>query len=542
MQKRKHLMGRILLKRIAAVCIALVVMCSAIVSEPFTMQAYAKTPTEASGFNGMTYKDWCQSMSKYSGMRDSGCRVTAYAKMIAEAGYTQVTNPDKFFEWARTQKTDSNKPYFDLDDAYENTSFGVPLTKYITKQGGNIKLITEMSIVGKKKTDIAKTIMGYLNKNSKYYCILSCMDAKNGFHTSYVGRADSLAAKTPVLLDSAPRKKGSGTYGNIVKYTDYTSDTFTKLRIYEISAPVKGNPVFTVKLDPANNTSAQTFYVKYGKGIYKDKACKTALTKVAVPKLKNYTFQGYYTGKNGAGTQCINASGKITCNNKAFTKNATLYAYWKKVETITGPKIAVTSSPTTLKAGSSFGLRGTITAPSSAKLTRVNSYVINSKGKTVLSAVDKVNTTSFNIQKGNINQQLKFGKLGAGTYTLKITATNAKETKSYTKKFVVIAKPKLSMTSAPSSIKKGSSYGLRGTITAASNAKITKVNSYIIDSKGKTVQSAVDKVNTTSFNVQKGKINQNLKFGKLAKGTYTLKITATNAAGTTTYTKKFTVK
>lgn len=105
---------------------------------------------------------------------------------------------------------------------------------------------------------------------------------------------------------------------------------------------------------------------------------------------------------------------------------------------------------------------------------------------------------------------------------------------------VVEKKPTIDVTSAPSSIVLGNSFGLRGTITA--NAKITRVDAYIINSSGKTVQSKYDTPNSTSFNIKNGKINQGLKFGKLAKGTYTLKITAKNSAGTTTYTKKFTVK
>lgn len=332
--------------------------------------------------------------------------------------------------------------------------------------------------------------------------------------------------------------KWRGTYGNIINYKKYTANKFTNLRVYKVSSPIKNNIVLKVTLDPQNGGSKQYLYEKYGVGIYSNSSCKTKAISVFVPKKSGYTFGGYYTEKSGKGTQYVNASGKILLNSKSVTKATSLYAYWKKPVVAKKPTISVTSAPATLKKGSSFGLRGTISA--NVKITRVDAYIINSSGKTVQSKYDTPNETSFNIKNGKVNQELKFGSLAEGTYTLKITAKNSAGSTSYEKKFTVVGNPKISITSAPTSIKKGSSFGLRGTITA--NAKITRVDDYIINSSGKTVQTKYDTPNVNSFNIKNGKVNQELKFGKLAKGTYTLKITAKNMAGTTTYTKKFTVK
>jgi len=451
-ERTKHYEKRKLTKKIISVCVAVFVMFSALLSDAYTLQAEAKAPTKGSGFDGLVYQEWCQKMSKYAGLQKGGCRVTTYTKMLYEAGYTQVTNPDKFFEWG------VGNGYFKKSSAYEKVSFGTPAIQYVKAQGGSASLVKKISIKGMKKAKVAETIMSYINDG--YYCILSC-----SAHTSYVGREASLAAKTPVLLDSSystSNKAWSGTYSNIINYTNYKSNNFTNLRVFKIS---KGS----------------------GNG---------------------------GSGNSGSGTQ---SSVKVT-----------------------KPTISLTDYPVRLLKGNSFGLRGTITA--NGNITLVKGYIYNADGKVVQSTTDKPYVNSFNIKNGNVNQKLVFGKLASGNYTLKIEATNSAGKTTITKNFSVISKPKVSITTAPSTIKKGKSFGLRGTIKADSNAKITAVKSYIVDSKGKTVQSASDKANTTSFNVKNGNINQKLYFGKLAKGTYTLKIEATNMAGTTTYTKKFTVK
>ena len=84
-------------------------------------------------------------------------------------------------------------------------------------------------------------------------------------------------------------------------------------------------------------------------------------------------------------------------------------------------------------------------------------------------------------------------------------------------------------------------YGLRGSINA--NGSSTEVRGYILNSKGKTVQSSkVQNTTSSSLDIRYSNVNNQLCFDKLSKGTYTLKITAKNSSGTTTVTKKFTVK
>lgn len=99
----------------------------------------------------------------------------------------------------------------------------------------------------------------------------------------------------------------------------------------------------------------------------------------------------------------------------------------------------------------------------------------------------------------------------------------------------------INLTQYPTSTTKGKSFGLRGTVS--SNYKITSVRGYIINSSGTTVQSTIDTPNSSSMDIRYASVNQNLLFNKLSRGTYTLKIVASDSSGASrTWSKSFTVK
>ncbi|MBE6019136.1 MAG: hypothetical protein E7230_02200 [Clostridiales bacterium] len=97
---------------------------------------------------------------------------------------------------------------------------------------------------------------------------------------------------------------------------------------------------------------------------------------------------------------------------------------------------------------------------------------------------------------------------------------------------------KIKSVKAPSKIKKGKSYTIKGTVK--SNKKIRKVTVRILDSEGNVVVKASKKPNAKTFNVKK--LDSKIKFGKLKKGTYTYQVIATDTAQTMTLVnKQFTV-
>ena len=98
---------------------------------------------------------------------------------------------------------------------------------------------------------------------------------------------------------------------------------------------------YKVTLDNQSATTAGTtaYWYKYktyvnGKYYYSDEACTTGIggtngNAITKPTRKGYTFGGYFTGKNGTGTQYVDANGY--CVNSIYSNvagNTTLYAKW----------------------------------------------------------------------------------------------------------------------------------------------------------------------------------------------------------------------
>ena len=93
--------------------------------------------------------------------------------------------------------------------------------------------------------------------------------------------------------------------------------------------------------------------------------------------------------------------------------------------------------------------------------------------------------------------------------------------------------------SYPTTITKGSSFNLTGSVT--SNYTITQFKGEIL--QGTTVkQTYTTTPNSTSVNIQSSAVNSNLVFGSLAAGSYTLRYTAKDSSGASkTWSCNFTV-
>ena len=189
----------------------------------------------------------------------------------------------------------------------------------------------------------------------------------------------------------------------------------------------------------------------------------------------------------------------------------------------------MTSYPENLRKGSSYGLRGTVS--SNYNIKSVSGSVTNSSGTTVLSSYDAPNAKSMNVKNSALNGRLAFNKLAAGTYNMKVVATDTSgKTVSWSTSFrIYTSNLSINMTRSPTSIKYRNSFGLRGNVN--SNEKITLVSGSVINSSGKTVLSSTDRPNTTSMDVRTANLNDKLAFNRLLRGSYTLKVVATDASG-----------
>ena len=180
----------------------------------------------------------------------------------------------------------------------------------------------------------------------------------------------------------------------------------------------------------------------------------------------------------------------------------------------------------TVTYGNSHPVAGKVSSPTN--LTSVKGEFL--QGETVVQTYTvTTNAKTLDLQSSAINTNLKFGKLSAGVYTMKITAVNAAGTTEESVDFTVTSNLTISVGTI-GSVTCGKSYNITGTVSSA--AKLTSVKGEFLS--GSTVlQSVTVNPNAKSLILKSSNINKNLKFGKLAKGTYILRITAVDAAGET---------
>ena len=262
----------------------------------------------------------------------------------------------------------------------------------------------------------------------------------------------------------------------------------------------------------------------------------------------------YESGKSSVSIGAMNKSKLLSrYKNSSIT---TIFAYKSAEKSISSNpsvnnknseiNIDLTSYPTSLKQGSNFGLRGTIS--SNYYVKQVKGY-IKSGSTTVQSTVDNTNSKSVNVRNLNLNNNLIFNNLGTGDYTLIVSAVdNSGKTVTVTKNFSVYAEQtradsslSINLTRYPVTLDAGTSFGLRGSVD--SNYSIARVRGYVKDSNGSVVLSSNDTPGSTSMNIQYADLNNSLVFNRLSPGSYTMIVEATDTSGrVVTATKDFSVR
>ena len=93
--------------------------------------------------------------------------------------------------------------------------------------------------------------------------------------------------------------------------------------------------IYTITLDRQSGSGGSDYvYEKYNTGYYTNSTATTQMTTsanpITAPTRTGYTFGGYYTSTGGAGTQYIDANGKLTssASTTQFSANGSLYAKW----------------------------------------------------------------------------------------------------------------------------------------------------------------------------------------------------------------------
>lgn len=157
----------------------------------------------------------------------------------------------------------------------------------------------------------------------------------------------------------------------------------------------------------------------------------------------------------------------------------------------------------------------------------------------VLYAADSSRNTGLNnkgIQKWEDTTMLNVGRVTKYWYISEINAST--KTKPSSASSAAAAAPtstlRIKSVKAPSRVKKGKSYSIKGTVK--SDKKIKKVTVRVLNSVGTAVLKASKKPNAKSFSVKK--LDSKIKFKKLKKGSYTYQVIATDSVQTLTLVNK----
>ncbi len=250
----------------------------------------ANTSSTSSNYHS-SWQYWSAGASKYSWVRNGGCRIVSYSKLIKEAGFAAFNNPDDFYEWGL------NNGHYVSGYAGEQNAPGEALKDYVEQQGGTVTYQKIPIDTSKTRAQICEDIMGYLRNG--YYVILCGSE-----HFSYVGREASLDYGEPVMLDSWMSWSYSP-YMNVT-YSGYNDATFTNYRIFSVNGS-----------GTSGGTTGVTGQISYDNVYVKSVTDTTASVRADVTANANmYKEAGIYWGTTSDTTQKV---GFDTSNNSKLT-------------------------------------------------------------------------------------------------------------------------------------------------------------------------------------------------------------------------------
>ena len=230
----------------------------------------------------------------------------------------------------------------------------------------------------------------------------------------------------------------------------------------------------------------------------------------------------------------------------AYTTDGTVRRVVNQPFTVKNLILSDVTKPGTIKQGSNFTIRGKVETAKPIK--RIDIGVVYKSSGNWVSRVKYsktgLSTNEFDINKAN--SKVDFSSLKAGKYYYRVVIYKAdgSHTRIINKAFTVKPVIKLKDYSAPTSIKKGDGYTLKGTITCTTKIKRVKVG--VVSTKTGNWISSIKydnkSVNAKSFNIARA--DNTVRFGKLPKGTYYYRIVVypSNGSLQRVLNKRFTVR
>lgn len=164
---------------------------------------------------------------------DSGCRIVAQAKLLAEAGIAPKTfAPDMYLDWNA-----KNGYVHSISAVGETGSTGRGMLQYAAERGYTITRAATVTLTGKTAQQKIAVVWDYVQKG--YCIILHCSD-----HQTYISRADSLLRGTPVISESGSSLHGGKLYSYTGVYKSQASGgyeaNFVEAHIYSVTRKGSG--------------------------------------------------------------------------------------------------------------------------------------------------------------------------------------------------------------------------------------------------------------------------------------------------------------
>lgn len=354
-----------------------------------------------------------------------------------------------------------------------------------------------------------------------------------------------------LLFNSLP----AGTYHYTIVAKDASGEKEKTLVNNKFTVQAKAKAASTLKITGASTISSlkqgnswsckgtvsSNYTLQEVRGtIYESDGITVKYRKSVYPAEKSYKIQNGEIDRSllfnslPAGTYHYTIVAKDTSGEKEKTLVNNKFTVQAVTSTL---KITGASKISSLKQGQSWSCKGTVS--SNYVLKEVRGTIYESDGiKVKYRKSVYPNSKSYKIQNGEIDKELLFNNLSAGTYHYTIVAWDASgiEKTLINNKFTVQAKAnaasKLKITGASkiSSLQQGKSWSCKGTVS--SNYVLKEVRGTIYESNGVTVKYRKSVYpNSKSYKIQNGEIDKELLFNNLPAGTYHYTIVARDASG-----------
>lgn len=344
-----------------------------------------------------------------------------------------------------------------------------------------------------------------------------------------------------------------------------SSQTLKKGSVFTTDSRSLTKPGYVLYGWHAHRQSDDTYYVT-GKGWMKDAAIDSAgLRRKVYGKGESLTFNDSWTKGGGSSddydftpvwTDCRHTwdTGKVTKQPTTTEYGVCLYTCTICKDTykqsIAMLKEENTEKVSTLKLGNAFSPSGTLwkggcftiagKVTSNYNITNVTAKVIGSDGKVRFSGSAAPNAKSYSLYL--LDGKMAFSGLAAGSYTYQVTATDEVKSVTLVSSTFKVAAATITGSSMtyPTSITKGNTFSIKGTVKASNTIKTVALS--VCSTDGVRQFSASASPNAASYNVHN--LDSKMTFKKLGTGKYIYRCAVTDQKGITRYviSKSFTVK